>query len=139
MWGICACDTVWVCWRKTDGTPSENEVESLLCDAEDAESDNLPEEEAEAKPHSVHRSICWKWLLPGWRQAATFMIMRSRGGSVAREVTHLLDQSMLCLACRVVNLILKLLLIFGKNINQELYISKRFWTPWLLLLRFLHI
>ena len=39
-----------------DGTPSETEVESLVCDTEDAESDNSSEEEAEAEPLSM--SLC---------------------------------------------------------------------------------
>ena len=44
----------------SDGTPSESKAESLLCDSEDAGSDNSPEEKAEAEPTSMplHRSAC---------------------------------------------------------------------------------
>ena len=34
----------------SDGTPSESEAESLLCDTEDTESDDSPEEGAVAEP-----------------------------------------------------------------------------------------
>ena len=37
----------------SDGTPSESEVERLLCDTEDTESDDSPEEGAVAEPPSV--------------------------------------------------------------------------------------
>ena len=41
----------------SDGTPSESEAESLLCDTEDTESNNLPEEGAVAEPSPV--PLCW--------------------------------------------------------------------------------
>ena len=37
----------------SDGTPSESEAESLLCDTEDTESDDSPEEGAVAEPPPV--------------------------------------------------------------------------------------
>ena len=50
----------------SDGTPSESEEESLLCDTEDTESDDLPEEGAIVEPPLVplRKSIQRKWLPP---------------------------------------------------------------------------
>ena len=46
--------------ENSDGTPSESETESLLCDTEDTELDNSPEEGAKGEPSSVPlcRSVC---------------------------------------------------------------------------------
>ena len=79
----------------SDGTPSKSEAESLLCDTEDTESDDLPEEDAMVEPPPMLLVIgcCIEALgesVPC--QTATFVIMRSVG-SVAKKETYLLDQS----------------------------------------------
>ena len=50
----------------SDGTPSESETESLLCDTEDTESAGSPEEGAVAEPPLVplHKSTWQKWRPP---------------------------------------------------------------------------
>ena len=74
----------------SDGTSSESVAESLLCDTEDTEPDDLPEEGAVAErpPVPLHRSTRQN----GRCQTTIFVIMRS-ARSVAREETYLLDQS----------------------------------------------
>ena len=49
----------------SDGTPSESKAESLLCDIEDTESDDLPEEGAVAEPPPMPlRKSTWRKQLP---------------------------------------------------------------------------
>ena len=68
----------------SDGTPSESEAESLLCNTKDTESDDS---------QNPFLCLCIEVFgESGHHQTATFVIMKS-GGSVAREETYLLDQS----------------------------------------------
>ena len=75
----------------SDGTPSESEAESLLCDTEDTESDDSPEEGAVVEPPPVplRRSTRQKWLPPDCQAVKNMFTSEGRTYSESREKKHI--------------------------------------------------
>ena len=71
---LCPQHSVTSLEEDSDGTPSKSKAESQLCDTEDTESDDLPEEGAMVEPPLC---VCIEALgESGSRQTSTFVIMR---------------------------------------------------------------
>ena len=85
----------------SDGTPSDSEAESLLCDTKNTESDDSPEEGAVVEPQPVplHRSIWRKWPRPNFHISDHEI---SGECSERRNLPPGSKRIRLCLACQAV-------------------------------------